>query len=179
VVRAFERRGQAEENSRQQRNRKGKADDHRRRRGVDWHVVLVREGERQQRVRSEVGDYEPEQPAHARKKHAFGKQLADDAAALRTEGRADGELRAAAHAADEQKIGDVGAGDEKDECCDPLQKLQVVLVAVLHVLDAAAAGRQHNMRKGKDLLGALICKCLERRIFLFEQRTGLGLQRWD
>ena len=47
--------------------------------------------------------------------HALGEELADDAAALRAEGGADGEFALAAGGADEQQVGDVGAGDEQDQ----------------------------------------------------------------
>ena len=52
----------------------------------------------------------------------------------------------------------------------------MVLVAVLHVLDASASGCKHHVGAGKNLLGALISKCLERRKLLLEQRAGLGLK---
>ena len=143
---------------------------------ADRHVVLIRKGERQQRVRSEIGDGEAEQAAHTREKNAFRKKLAHDTAALRAKRRADGKLRAAAHAAHQQQVGDIGAGDEKDQRGDPLQQLQVVLVTVLHVLDTAAAGSEHHMGAGENLLGALIGKCLERGKLLLEQRAGLSLE---
>ena len=175
-ARGHQRRRKAKEDARNERKRKGKADDQRRRRSSDRHVVLIGKGERQQRVRSEIGDGEAEQAAHAREKNAFRKKLAHNTAALRAERGADGKLRAAAHAAHQQQVGDIGAGDEKDQRGDPLQQLQVVLVTVLHVLDTAAAGSEHDMGAGKNLLGALIGKCLERRKLLLEQRAGLGLE---
>ena len=133
-----------------------------RRRCIDRHVVLIRKGECQQRVRSEVGDGEAEQAAHTREKDAFRKKLAHNAAALRAKRRANGQFSFAAHAAHQQQVGDIGAGDEKNQRGDPLQQLQVVLVIALHVLNTAAAGSEHYMGAGKNLLGALICKCLER-----------------
>ena len=78
---------------------KGKADDHWRRRSTDRHVLLIRKGERQQRVCSEIGDGETEQAAYTRQKNAFGQELANNSAALRAQCRADGKFRAAAHAA--------------------------------------------------------------------------------
>ena len=82
-ARGHQRRRKAKEDARNQRKRKGKADDQRRRRSSDRHVVLIGKGERQQRVRSEIGDGEAEQAAHAREKNAFRKKLAHNAAALR------------------------------------------------------------------------------------------------
>ena len=57
----------------------------RRRRSSDRHVLLIRKGERQQRVRSEIGDGEAEQAADTREKNAFGKKLAHNTAALRAQ----------------------------------------------------------------------------------------------
>ena len=82
-ARGHQRRRKAKEDARNQRKRKGKADDQRRRRSSDRHVVLIRKGERQQRVRSEIGDGEAEQAAHTREKNAFRKKLAHNTAALR------------------------------------------------------------------------------------------------
>ena len=127
-------------------------------------------------MRSEIGNSEGEQAAHSREKNAFGKKLAHNTATLRAECCADAKLRAAANPAHQQQVGDVGAGHEKNQRNDPLQQLQVVLVIGLHVLNTAAAGSEHYVRTGKNLLGALIGKCLERRKGLLEQRAGLGLE---
>jgi hypothetical protein len=129
-VRAAITRSKAKENARDERKRKGKADDERRRRCIDRHVVLIWKGECQQRVRSEVGDGEAEQAALTREKDAFRKKLAHNAAALRAKCRANGQFSSAAHAAHQQQVGDIGAGDEKDERGDPLQQFKAVLVAV-------------------------------------------------
>ena len=84
-ARGHQRRREAEEDASHKRKRKGEADDQRRRRSGDRHVVLIGKGERQQRVRSEIGDGEAEQAADTREKNAFRQQLAHDAAALRAE----------------------------------------------------------------------------------------------
>ena len=138
--------------------------------------MLIRKSECQQRVRSEIGDSEAEQAAHSREKNAFGKKLPHNAATLRAQCCADAKLRAAAHAAHQQQIGDIRAGDEKNQCGDPLQQLQVVLVIFLHVLNTAASRSEHYVGAGKNLLGALIGKCLERCICLLEQRARLSLK---
>ena len=138
-------------------------------------LCWLRKGERQQRVRSEIGDGKAEQAADTRKKHTFRQQLAHDAAALRAERRANGQFSLAAHAAHQQEVGNIGAGDEKDERGDPLQQLQVILIPVLHVLDASASGCKDNVGARKNLLCAWIGKCLEGRKLLLEQRAGLGL----
>ena len=82
---------------------------------------MIGKGERQQRVRSEIGDNEAEQAAYTREKNAFRKKLAHNAAALRAKCCADAKLRAAAHAAHQQQVGDIGASDEKNQRGDPLQ----------------------------------------------------------
>ena len=48
-------------------------------------LCWFRKGERQQRVRSEIGDGKAEQAADTREKHAFRQKLAHNAAALRAE----------------------------------------------------------------------------------------------
>ena len=58
----------------------------------------------------------------------------------------------AVHSADEQKVGDVGAGDEEYEAGDPHQQLKVGGVVVLHVLDAGAAGGQDYVSFGQSAL---------------------------
>jgi hypothetical protein len=138
--------------------------------------VLIGKGECQQRMRSKIRDGEAEQTAYTREQNAFRKKLAHDAAALCAQCCADGKLRAAAHAAHQQQIGNIGAGNKKHQRGDPLQQLQLVFVAVLHVLDPTAARREHNVGVRENLLGALIGKGLERRELLLEQRAGLSLE---
>ena len=86
--------------------------------------LLTGKCERQQHARAQERYAEAQQSAQAGKQNTLGKQLADDAAALRTERGADGNFGAAAHAADEQQIGNVGAGYEKNESGDPRQQVQ-------------------------------------------------------
>jgi hypothetical protein len=56
---------------------------------------------------------QPERAAGDREQHALGQQLPDDPPASGTERRAHGNLALAAHAAREQEVRDVGAGDEQ------------------------------------------------------------------
>ena len=72
-ARGHERRRKAKQDSRNQRKPKSKADDQQRRRRCHWHVVLIRKGERQQRVRSQIGDDESEQAAENGEKNALSK----------------------------------------------------------------------------------------------------------
>src|SRR5215831_15040733 len=127
-------------------------------------------------MRSNIRDGETKQAAHAREKNAFGQKLAHNTAALRAKCRADRKLPTAAHAAHQQQVSDVSAGDEKDQRGGPLQQLQVILVTGLHVLDAAAAGSEYHIGAGENLLGALIGKCLERRKLLLQKHAGLSLK---
>ena len=55
----------------------------------------------------------PSTPPIEREQHAFGEQLADDAAAAGADGGADGDLARAAGGARQQQVGDVGAGDQQ------------------------------------------------------------------
>ncbi len=102
-----------------------------------------------------IGHAQPGDAAEAGEQNAFGEQLADDAAALRAEGGADGHLRAAAHAADEQQVGDVGAGDEKDQCRRSTSGDEAETCTVLQLLDARAARRENDVAFGQKRLTAL------------------------
>ncbi len=57
----------------------------------------------------------PQAAANRREQHAFGQQLRDDAAAGGADGRSNRDLAAAPGGADQQQVGDVGAGDQQDE----------------------------------------------------------------
>jgi hypothetical protein len=63
--------------------------------------------------------------------------------------QSDEQLCAAAHAANEQKIGDVGAGDQQDQRCGPGEQHEMVFVLLLHDLDSAAARREDDVRAGE------------------------------
>ena len=69
----------------------------------------------EQRADADEAEDEAEDAAGEGEQNAFGEQLADDARAAGSHGGANGEFTLAAGGADEQKIGDVGAGDEEDE----------------------------------------------------------------
>ena len=76
-------------------------------------------------MRARVSDYEAGDAADYGEDEAFGKELADDAGARCAERRAEGHFGSAAHAADEEEISDVGAGDEEDEAGDPHEHVEV------------------------------------------------------
>jgi hypothetical protein len=58
-------------------------------------------------------------------------------------------FRFAAHTANEEKIGDVSAGDEEDESGNPHEHVEVGFVLLLKVLNAAAGGRENDVRLGE------------------------------
>ena len=66
------------------------------------------------------------------------------------EGGADGHLRAAAHAADEKQVGDVGAGDEKTRPEIHMSSMQMRGVFLLHGLNAGAAGGKRDVDSCAD-----------------------------
>ncbi len=66
-------------------------------------------------MKSAIGDDDAERAANERKKRAFGKQLADDAAAACAEGCAKRDFTFASSGASEDEIGDVDAGNQEDE----------------------------------------------------------------
>ena len=64
---------------------------------------------------STIGEEHAQSTAGQRKEHAFGEKLLNDALGAGTHGGADGDFTAARAGAGEQKIGDVGAGDEEEK----------------------------------------------------------------
>ena len=60
-------------------------------------------------------EHQPEDAAGEGEQNAFSEQLADDARAAGSHRGTNGEFALASGGADEQKVGDVGAGDEQHE----------------------------------------------------------------
>ena len=75
----------------------------------------ARGADSEQGANAGVAEDEAEDAAGQREDDAFGQQLTDDARAARAHGGANGEFTLAAGCAHEQKVGDVGAGDEENE----------------------------------------------------------------
>ena len=71
--------------------------------------------EGQQAAHADEAEHQSEDPSGDGEQNAFREQLADDARAAGSHGGANGEFTLASCSADQQKIGDIGAGDEKDE----------------------------------------------------------------
>ena len=77
-----------------------------------WHRVGV-DGE--ERLHTEHGEDQPENPADSSQNNAFGQQLAKNAGTPGTKCGANGDLARAHIAAGEQEVRDVSAGDQQDE----------------------------------------------------------------
>ena len=80
---------------------------------ADARNVAGVEGE--QGAHADEAEDESEDTSGDGEQNAFREQLADDARAARSHGGTNGEFTLASCSADEQEIGDVGAGDEEDE----------------------------------------------------------------
>ncbi len=132
---------------------KSKSEDGQRGRGVDGDVAFAGDHVDEQ-ARAAIGDGETGESAEDGENHAFGESLAHETAAGRAECGTDGGLRLARGGADEHEVGEVGAGDEQDEGGDPHGEVEAVFEVVLHLLDAAAAGREVERLFGDEAGGA-------------------------
>ena len=126
-------RGNSKENAGHQRKSERKRDDEQRGSGIDRDILRTGKGQRQEHLRPAVSDDEARKSPKDRQRHAFRQELSDNAAALGAERCANGYLRAPVHPADEQKIGNVGACDEKYEGRNPCQQMKMRLVLLLHL----------------------------------------------
>ncbi len=77
-----------------------KSDHERRGSRIDGNILRAGKGHGEQHMRSGIGHSETGNTSESREQNALSEQLADDAAALRSKGRAHAHLGAAAHAAD-------------------------------------------------------------------------------
>ena len=166
----------AEEDAGDERERDGEADDGGRGRGIDGDVGCSGEGEREQHAGSRVGDDDAGDAAECGEDEAFGEELPDDAPPRGAEGGADGHLGAAGHAANEQQIGDVGAGDEQDESGDPGEQMQVRGVPLLHGLDPGACGGEGGVGFGELFLTARALEVLAGGVGLAQEGVDLLLE---
>ena len=98
--------GKNREPSRDQQHRHGQAD-------LADSQPSGRRDHRDQAAKPPPRDEHAEGAADARQQHAFGKKLADDAAAAGAERQPDGDLGASHRTAREQETGDVGARDQQ------------------------------------------------------------------
>ena len=104
----------------QDRRREGREDGESQHGGVDVIRELERDGQRvclhagQDHSRP-VGDSQPQAAAESGEDEALGEQLAQQASAAGSDGRAHRELPAPRRAASQHHVRDVGAGDGQDE----------------------------------------------------------------
>ena len=124
-------------------------------RGVDGDVLVAGECHGEQGVGACISDEQAGDAAQRGENDAFGEELANDAGARGAKGGAEGHFRFAAHAADEEEIGDVGAGDEEDEAGDPHEHVEVGFVLILETLDAAACGSEDDVGFGEGFLAGV------------------------
>jgi hypothetical protein len=141
--------------------------------------LISGEGHGEQRVGTGPGDEETGDAAERGENDAFGEELADDAGARGSEGGAEGHLRFAAHAADEQEIGDVAAGDEENDAGDPHEQVEVGLVLILKVLDTAPCGGEDDVGFGEGQLALGVGVHGIRGDDLAEEAADFGLQRGE
>ena len=110
---------------------------------------------RKARVRSKraatIGDDESCKSPGDRQQNAFGQGLGDDLAPGGSNGHAQGGLAAAGDRANEQEVGDVGAGDEQHQAADRQQNLQAATVLFFHDRDTGTGGHHID-----DLLGQVM-----------------------
>ena len=83
-----------------------------------------------------IGDEQASESAGDGQQQAFGERLADDVRARGSDGEAEGGLRAAGHAASEEQVGEVGAGNQQDGGADTEEDLEAAAVLFLHFGDA-------------------------------------------
>src|SRR5438105_2592687 len=81
-------------------------------------------GHRNKHARAAVGDNEASHSADDREDNTLCEELANDSYSHRAQRCSDGHLFAAVRSANEQKVGDVSAGDEEYEAGDPHEKLE-------------------------------------------------------
>ena len=86
---------------------------------MDGNFLCSGKGERQQHAGSTIGDDESGNSAERGQEDTFCEQLTDDPRTHCAEGGANGHFCAAVHAANEKKVGDVGAGNEEHQAGDP------------------------------------------------------------
>ena len=110
----FKGRDQAKENSRQKRGDQGEEKDAR----IDMNFIGAWQsiGEKSKGgLRAPSREKDAERTSGKGEQNTFRKKLADDAIGIRAERGTNGELPAARGGASEQKIGHIGASDQKNE----------------------------------------------------------------
>ena len=110
-------------------------------------------------MRPGIGNGQSCDAADQAQQHALGKDLANDPASRRTERHAHRDIRAPRGAARQQQVGNVGAGNEKDNRREDHQQAQARARLLLQSLDAAASRRQNDMLSWNQRRSAMIGVC--------------------
>ena len=150
-----QRRGDAEEQRGQDGEAEGEGEDVQVGGGGEGGVAADRSrgDEADEETGSPEGEEQAECAADEGEQQGLGEDLADDAGAAGAEGEAGGELALAGGGFGEEEVGEVGAGDEKDEDDYSHEDVQRLLIDGAEVGDAAFAGEKFD--EGLlDLLGS-------------------------
>ncbi len=138
----------AEYDAGDEREAEREGQDHRGRTRVNRQEGRPGESERQQQACGADGDNESGDPAGHREEDALDERLRDDLPARCADREPEGRLTAPGDCACEQKIRDVGAGDEEHQPAHAEENLEAASVLLLH--DANAGAGRHDR---DDLLG--------------------------
>ena len=135
----------AKQNAGQKRQSAGEGKDDRRRACLDGNTLGIRKGQGQEHTRACIGNDKSRDSADHGEHQTLGEKLTDDAGAGRAQSCAHRQFSFTRHAASEQQICDIGAGDQEHKTGDGHQHLEVQSVFVLKRLDAATAWREDNV----------------------------------
>lgn len=172
-------RNNSENNSGQQGEQKGKTKDDGRGTGLDRKLGRIREGEGQNQVRASVGDGDANYAASQTQENALGEELANQGRSGGPECSADGGLGAAGGSAGEEKVGNVGTGNEQDERGNSSEQAEAVSGFLLQILDAAASRSEENVLLGNLFVISILCVRQLRGQPLTQGGGDLGLQAAD
>ncbi len=131
---------EAEEKCGEERDAEGEEQDGQIRRGSHGDVVVALAEEGDEGAGGGEGDAESEEAAGEGEEEGFDEALADDACAAGAEGEASGDFALAGGGAGEEEVGEVGAGDEKNENDDSHEDLERVAVLAAQGGDALRGG---------------------------------------
>src|SRR5215469_17945684 len=128
-------------------------------------------------MRSSVGDGQSGQTAKHCEKHAFRERLAREDGTGCAESGADRNLGFARHRTDEHQVGEIGAGNKKDERGNPHEQMEAGLVGILHLLHPPAAGRQvQRLLRNQSLIAFLdFADGVEQKLAQFDLQVSLNL----
>ena len=142
----------AEESSGEQGEGEGKSEHLDRGARVNGKAKCVGKSPGKEERSASIGKEESGETAEDSKKKTFGEKLADDSAARSAEGCANRHFEFPLSAADEEQVGDIGAGDQQNEAGNELQQAQIGSVLGAHEENARTPGSQNHVGFGKELL---------------------------